>query len=324
MSDRQAVAVGVDVGGTTIKMGLVARDGGVLARRRVAYASIPTFEALADTIAAEARAMAHEVRRPAGCLGVAAPGHAQGGDGRMVDGTANVPLLRDRSLAAALRERLGVAVATTNDGVAAAFGELHFGAGRDLDRFVVVTLGTGVGGGVVVGRRAVVGANGEPPEIGAMVLDDASAPPRTLEDFACGAGFAAAYHRQGGPPRSRAEDIFARAATGEPAACRAIEATCRRIAQGLGTLINTLNLEACLVGGGIAEAGEALLGPLRRNLPDFTWPYLLARTRVERAATGSDAGILGAAAMALHVCAAPPRPPSVRFAGPGVKRDKGE
>ena len=151
---------------------------------------------------------------------------------------------------------------------------------------------------MVIGGRVVLGADGEPPEIGAMVLSASVDPPRTLEDFACAAGFAAAYQRQGGPPRLRPEDIFARAASGEEAASRAIEATCRRIAQGLGTLINTLNLEACLVGGGIAEAGEALLAPLRRNLPDFTWPYLLTRTRVEHAATGSDAGILGAAAMA--------------------------
>ena len=299
MTLRDAVAVGIDVGGTTIKMGLVGADGQVLARRRIAYASLPTFDALADTIAAAAKAMAHEARRDAGCLGVAAPGHAQGGDGRMVDGTANVPLLRDRSLAAALRERLGVDVATLNDGIAAALGELHFGAGRGLERFAVVTLGTGVGGGVVVGGRVVLGADGEPPELGAIVLHAPMEPLRTLEDFACARGFAAAYEREGGEPGSRPEDVFARAAAGEAAASRAIDETCRRIAQAVGTLVNALNLEACLVGGGIADAGEALLAPVRRHLADFTWPYLLTRTRVERAATGSDAGIVGAAAMAL-------------------------
>jgi glucokinase len=230
---------------------------------------------------------------------VAAPGHAQGGDGLMVDGTANVPLLRHRSLAAALRDRIGLPVTTTNDGVAAALGELHHGAGRGLERFVVVTFGTGVGGGVVVGGRVIVGSEGEPPEIGAMVLDAAAGGPRTLEDFACAAGFADAYRRAGGEPGLHPEEIFAAAAAGDPAASGAIDETSRRIAQAFGTLVNTLNLQACLVGGGIAEAGEALLAPVRRHLPDFTWPYLLARTRVERAATGADAGILGAAAAAL-------------------------
>jgi len=244
--------------------------------------------------------MERDARRRASCLGVAAPGHAQAGDGRMVNGTANVPLLRHRSLAAALRERLAIPIGTVNDGIAAALGELRFGAGRGLERFVVVTLGTGVGGGVVVGGRAVTGAEGEPPEIGAMVLDAGIDAPRTLEEFACAAGFAAAYRRQGGEPGLSPEAIFARAASGEAMASHAVEATCRRIAQGLGTLVNILNLEACIVGGGIAEAGESLLGPIRRSLPDFTWPYLLSRTRVERAATGSDAGILGAAVSALR------------------------
>jgi glucokinase len=71
-------------------------------------------------------------------------------------------------------------------------------------------------------------------------------------------------------------------------------------AQALGTLINALNLNGCLLGGGIAAAGPALLEPIRRSLPDFTWPFLLARSRVELAATGGDAGLLGAAAFALQ------------------------
>lgn len=304
MSASSGIAVGIDVGGTTIKMGLVDPAGNVLARRRVAYESMPTFDALADAIAAETQAMEGEAQRQASCLGVAAPGHAQGADGRMVDGTANVPLLRDRSLAAALHERIGVPVATLNDGIAAALGELHFGAGRDLRRFAVVTFGTGVGGGVVIDGRVVLGSEGEPPELGAMVLHAPMDRPRTLEDFACVAGFADAYRRLGGTERLRPEEIFARAASGQEVACRAIDETCRRIAQGIGTLINTLNLQACLVGGGIAEAGDALLGPVRRHLPDFTWPYLLARSRVERAATGADAGILGAAAHATNPPAA--------------------
>ena len=172
-------------------------------------------------------------------------------------------------LAAALRDRLGIPIATVNDGSAAALGELNFGAGRGLERFVVVTFGTGVGGGVVVDGRVITGADGEPPEIGAMVLDAAAKSPRTLEEFACAAGFTSAYQRQGGQARLPPQDIFARAASGEEAASRAIEETCRRIAQGLGTLINILNLQACLIGGGIAQAGRPLLDPIRRQPARF-------------------------------------------------------
>jgi glucokinase len=97
-----------------------------------------------------------------------------------------------------------------------------------------------------------------------------------------------------------AEGIFASAASGNEAAKRGIEDTCVRIAQGLGTLINTLNLNACLLAGGMAQAGEALLKPVRNSMPDFTWPYLLSRANVRLAETGTDAGMLGAAALAFR------------------------
>ena len=300
MSPAHGPALGIDVGGTTIKLGLVDASGQVLARSRIAYASFGSFEALADSLAEQARSMERAAAHTACGVGVAAPGHARSGDGLMVDGTANVPLLRRQSLAAALRERLMLPVATVNDGIAAALGELRFGAGRGLDRFVVITLGTGVGGGVAIDARVLTGSDGEPPEIGAMVLDAASKPPRTLEDFACASGFAAAYRRHGGAVQVSPQELFARAAAGDETARLAIADTGRRIAQAVGILINTLNLQSCLIGGGIAGAGEPLLAPIRSSLPDFTWPYLLERARVELALTGADAGILGAAVSAFQ------------------------
>jgi glucokinase len=300
MTDSRAAALGIDVGGTTIKMGLVTGDGQVLDRRRIAYSSIPDFESLATTLAAEGQAMARALKRGIGCVGLAAPGHAQRQDGLLVDGTANVPVLRNRSLAAALRDRIGAAVSTVNDGTAATFGELHHGAGKDLRRFVVVTLGTGVGGGVAIDGQVITGDDGEPPELGAIVLDATARYPRTLEDFACAAGFARAYRQRGGTDPLTAEGIFASAASGNAAAIRAIEDTALRIAQGLGALVNTLNLNACFLAGGMAQAGPALLEPVRDGMRDFTWPYLLSKTSVRLAETGNDAGILGAAEFAFR------------------------
>jgi glucokinase len=298
------VAVGIDIGGTTIKLGLVRRDGTILARRRLAYAAMASFDDIVDRIAGEIGTMRAETGCLPTTLGIAAPGHACSKDGAMVDGTGNVPLLKNQSLAASLSDRLALPVATVNDGIAAALGELHFGAGRGLDRFVVITLGTGVGGGVVIGGRVVTGGNGEPPEIGGMVLDAALLDAKggksgTLEGFASAAGFTAAYLQQGGRDPLPPEAIFARAAQGEEIARRTIEATARRIAQALGTMINLLNLQACLIGGGIAQAGDQLIEPVRVHLPQFTWPYLLSRSHLALAATGDDAGLLGAAVTAF-------------------------
>ncbi|WP_170182029.1 ROK family protein [Phreatobacter stygius] len=291
-------AIGIDIGGTAIKLGLVTGEGKVLARRRFAYAAMASFDHLAGMLVEAVGAMAAETSHDVAAIGIAAPGHARPGDGLMIDGTSNVPLLRDRSLAAALKDRLNRPVVTLNDGAAAAYGELHFGAGRGLERFVLMTFGTGVGGGVVIAGQVIRGNEGEPPEIGAMVLD-AGARPGTFEAFASAAGFSAAYRDAGGPAEVPPEQIFARAAAGEATANLALDATCRRIAQACGTMINLLNLEACLLGGGIAAAGAPLRDRVASHLTDFAWPFLCERTTIAVAATGQDAGVLGAGAWAL-------------------------
>jgi len=297
-TESAGVAVGIDIGGTTIKLGL-AEAGQVLVRRRIPYAQLNSFEDIVEQIICNVRAMEADGGRKAEALGIAAPGHARPEDGLMVDGMANVPLLRNRSLAVALRDRTGLPTATVNDGSAATLGELHFGAGRGISCFALLLFGTGVGGGIVIDGRLVTGDDGVAPELGAMVLDDVPAGPRTLEDFASAVGFTSAYQRAGGDSTLSPIDIFLKAAEGQRIAAATINAVSRRIAQSLGTLINALNLEACLIGGGIAQAGEPLLHRIRAQLPQFTWPFLLARVRIARAQTGQDAGVLGASLTAL-------------------------
>lgn len=292
---RKTVAAGVDIGGTMIKLGLVDGDGNLLARRRLPYAEMASFDQLADRLAHDVRAMERDSGRTADALGIAVPGYARPDDGVMIDGTSNVPLLKDRSLAQALHQRLGLECGTINDGSAATLGELQFGAGRGVARFALLTLGTGVGGGIVVHGRLATADDGVPPELGAMVLDDAPAGARTLEDFASAGGFARAYARCGGKGCASPDEIFRRAACGEAAAVAAIDAVARRLAQGFGSLTNALGLELCLIGGGIAGAGEPLLDRIRAHFPHFTWPFLRTRCRIDSATTGEDAGVLGAA-----------------------------
>jgi glucokinase len=295
-----AATIGIDVGGTAIKLGLVDAQGRILARRRFAYAVVTSFDGLVDALLQACHAVERDGGYAAAAVGVAAPGHARPSDGVLVDGTANVPLLRGRSLVAALGHHFARPVVALNDGVAATYGELVFGSGRGLARFALITLGTGVGGGVVIDGRVVSGDDGEPPEIGAMTLDAERGAGGTLEAFACAGGFAAAYAAAGGPVDVPPETIFARAAAGEAAAAAAIDATCRRIAQACGIMINLLNLQACFIGGGIASAGAPLRDRVGAHLKEFAWPFLLARSRLDLAATGADAGLLGAAAWAAR------------------------
>jgi glucokinase len=172
---------------------------------------------------------------------------------------------------------------------------------------VLITLGTGIGGGVVINREPVTGKDGQPPEIGAICLDpdgpvNYSGVPGTFERLACASGFLELYRRFGGRGDAGVtpQDIFHLAAKGDQAAESAIDQEGRSIAQAFGMMINLLNLEACLIGGGISAAGQPLLDTVRKHLPSFTWPNLYRQCQVLLAQLGNEAGLIGAAAMAAR------------------------
>ncbi len=292
--------LGIDIGGTAIKAGALTGKGEILARRRLPFRKVMAFDELCMAILGICRELEAQVGEKAEVVGLCMPGFIDRNTGAIVDGGANVPALRTASLSERLSRMLGVPVRTENDGVAAALGELHFGAGRDFSRFVLMTIGTGIGGAVVINGSVVVGSQGEPAELGAIIVEPGGVPgSRSLEDLASASALVAAYAAHGAHPPPDVPELF-RVALHDPAAGAAIGVVSRYIAQALGMLINSLNLEACLIGGGVAEAGETLLAPIRAQLADFTWPMLLDNVQVLSAARGNDAGLLGAAWLAAE------------------------
>ncbi len=299
--------IGIDIGGTAVKLGLVSREGTILAKGNLPFDPEKPFPELADEIGSALQKMLDSSTATAEAVGISTPGFADPTTGILVDGTQNVPALKGRSLPRVFSDRFRVPAFIDNDGTCAAMGELHFGAGRNLRNFVVVTLGTGIGGGIVVNREVVTGIRGTPPEIGAICLDphgpvNYSGISGTFERLACASGIEDLYRRlnQRGNSRVNPREIFRRAAEGEEAAMATVDQTGRYIAQAFGIMINLLNLEACIIGGGISAAGQPLLEAVRKHLPSFTWPNLLRNARVLLAELGNDAGVAGAAAMAIQ------------------------
>jgi glucokinase len=297
-----SVVLGMDFGGTAVKLGLVTAEGSVLARTAVAFDPERTFEETAAGVCEAGARLAGD--RQLRAIGIATPGYADPATGVLVDGTNNVPALRGQSLPAFVQRRFAAPAFIENDGTCATLGEMLFGAGRPFSRFVLVTLGTGIGGGVVIERRIVTGPRGMPPEIGALCLDadgptNYSGIPGTFERLASAGAFVECYARRGGRGgATSAGDVFRLAGTGDGDAAAAIAAVSRVIAQALGIMINLLNLEACIIGGGISAAGAPLLEAVRSHLSGFTWAALHRNVQVLLGQHGNDAGILGAAAMA--------------------------
>jgi len=247
-------------------------------------------------------------RRTDGLVGIGfgAPGFIDPDTGTIVGGSENIPGMTRRSPSAFLAARLGVPAWADNDATCAAAAELSFGAGRGLGGFVLVTVGTGIGGGLVLGGRLWRGVRGFAGEIGHLSLDpEGPACPcgarGCLEQYASGPAIVRAWKAAAGGRAVAAgtpQEVAGLARSGDPAAIAAFASAGRALGQALGGLVNLLDVEACLVGGGVANADEVLLAPTRESFRRFAYPLVAEGVRIVRAALGNDAGLLGAAALA--------------------------
>jgi glucokinase len=292
-----------DIGGTAVKFGLVAESGALLKQGEVPFERELPFAALCERLAWLYEDTMAGSRADA--LAVAMPGFAAPESGVVVDGGGNVPALRDGSIAQALELRLGLPAWFANDGVAAALGEVRYGAGRALNRFVLITIGTGVGGAVVLDGKPIIGSNGHPPELGAIVIgQDETGGPLSLEARSSAPAMLQGHARRTGNKAATVRELFEQAEAGDATAEAAIDATCRGIAQAAGALANALMLEAIVLGGGVSGAGEALTRRIRVLLPSYVWPSLAAQIDVRIAELGNTAGLLGVASLAFDWLAA--------------------
>ena len=303
--------VGIDLGGTKC-LGVAVVDGAVVAEDRV-----PTpkdgGEAVLDTRAALAQAVAAAAGAPLTRLGVGVPGLVDAaGVLRLAPNLRNAAGLEVR---AGLEARLGVPVEVDNDAACAAWGEVQVGAAQGLSDVVLVTLGTGIGGGVVTGGRLHRGANRYAGEIGHMVVD-ANGPPCPCgqrgcwERFASGSGLAMLARQAavggrgdrivalaGGDPEDvRGEHVSRALAEGDEEAAAVIAQFAWWVALGLSNLANVFDPEAFVVGGGLVETGDALLGPVRASFAEQCLGYQVRRPiGIVPAALGLSAGAIGAA-----------------------------
>ncbi len=306
------VAVGLDVGGTKCLGLAVGPDGAVLAEHRVPTPS-QGGDALLDALAAVATAVAAEAGGPPASVGVGAPGLVD------ADGVLRVaPNLRRAEglpVGEGLARRLGVAVQVDNDVTCAAFAEWMAGAARGTGDVLLVALGTGIGGGLVVGGRLARGANGYAGEIGHVVVDPHGPPcpcgqRGCWERFASGAGLARLAReaaaggrapgivaRAGGDCESvRGEHVTDAAEEGDEGAKAILDEFAWWLALGMANLTNILDPSLIVLGGGLVDDAPLYLDSARAA---FSGMVLGADARpgvhIVPAALGARAGAVGAA-----------------------------
>jgi glucokinase len=272
-------AVGVDVGGTKIAAGLVTPEGKILKEAR--YPTPTSGGRLVEIIARAVSEVKDGYEVGGVCLAVAGMILAQA---NKVVFSPNLRAVEGIPLKDELEPRIGLPLTLENDATAAAWGEFRFGVGSEADHLVFVTLGTGIGGGVIAHGFLLRGAQGSGGELGHVTIQGTG--PR------CALGRLAAERKVLG------EDVTRLAREGDEAALSVLEEAGRWLGIGLAGFVNVFNPEVVAIGGGVAKAGEFILEAARQEV------YLRARSpsrdlvEVKEAALGPDSGVLGAAALA--------------------------
>lgn len=320
--NRTGFCLAMDIGGTNIRFGLVRESGQIAARRhlpcRISHGIGPFLDSIGsgiDELSREAKAL----NEPLLVLGAGIPGliDTQG----EVLSSVNLQALETRNIRRSLEEFSGLPTAVQNDANGAALAEWRYGAGRPYASLLHFTLGTGVGSGLILGGHLWTGADGIAAEYGHATVEPEGLPcpcgnRGCLEQYASATAIArmarqriekgdATSLKHVGERFPDAEEVSAAAAAGDPLALACFSAAGRYLGIAAASAVNLLNLEAIVIGGGVARSYGLLAEHVRREIDRRAFEVPAKRVALLQGALGDDAGLLGAAAAGWQLLTAP-------------------
>ena len=317
-------AIGIDLGGTTIK-GATMDEGGACSR----VVRVPTEghlggERILANIIALIGDLIEKSGRPAEDfigIGIGTPGFV-GGDGTMLDGGANLPGWKGTQVYAPIRERFGLRVSAVNDVTAVAAAEMKFGAGRGVKNIVCFALGTGVGGGIVTDGRLYKGTHGMAGEVGHIVVETGGLPcpcgqNGCVERYASATGIvnlALEYAKEAegqevtefaeivrkNPVEITSKLVYEYVAKADALALKVHHKACDMLGRAVGITMNTLAPDRVVLGGGVMMAGDVILEAVTAYAARYCWQAIFERCQIVPAQMSEDAGVMGAGALAFE------------------------
>jgi glucokinase len=317
----EPLVLGIDLGGTKILSAVSDSEGKMLSRDHSITPAVKGTEAVIQSITESVHRALEQASvdiSELDAVGVGVPGLASPETGILFT-SPNLPGWRDVPVRDILERKLGKKTFLINDANAAALGELHFGAARGAHDFIYVTISTGIGGGIVIDGDIYTGTLGAAGEVGHMTIDDKGplcncGNRGCWETLASGTALAReARHRikqgvktrildyaDGDIEEVTAQVIHAAAVHGDSLAKELITQTGYYVGVGLANLINIFNPELIVIGGGLANIGDMLLGPAYEVAEERAFGPALRAVRLAPAELGRDSGVLGAAVFALQ------------------------
>lgn len=307
--------IGIDIGGTTVKAALVGEDGKILRRSTIPTVATRPYKEVAADIAAQIEEL--RAGDDIGGVGIGCPGAIDSTNGIIKYSNnlywENVPLVRE------LHERTGADIRVCNDANAAALGETKFGSGKNYTDTALITLGTGVGGGLVVDGKLFEGYRGMGAEVGHTVIEVGGAPCTCgrrgcLEAYASATALirdtvyamqtdknSAMWAYAGGDlNKVSGRTSFECAKKGDATAQGVVDKYIKYLAEGIVNIINVFRSQAVILGGGVSAQGEYLTKPLQALVDAQSYGGNSEfHTKILIATLGNDAGIIGAASLLM-------------------------
>lgn len=314
---KEKLLIGIDLGGTTIKMAFITQDGEFVTKWEIP--TDKTGKSITNDIASSLQEKMNEFKITNDHfigIGMGAPGPINFNDGIVYD-TANLGW-KKYPLKAELEKATGLKVVIDNDANIAAIGEMWKGAGAGASDLICVTLGTGVGGGIISNGEVIRGASGSAGEIGHMTsVPEGGAQcgcgkTGCLETIASATGIArlAREALQSNDERSilrdeyertgelSAKSVFDAVKVGDKLANEVIDEVTFHLGFALANVANSLNPGKIIIGGGVSKAGEWLVKPLQEKFDRFTFEWVRNAAKISIATLGNDAGVIGGAFLA--------------------------
>jgi glucokinase len=293
-------SIGLDLGGTNFRAAAIDRNGRILAKVAGPTNSEAGREAIVGDIAAAVNSLRRN--RPGDQLagiGVALAGFILMERG-LVLSSPNIPPFENFAARDEIQARLETPVILENDANAAALGEKWMGAGRDVDDLVLLTLGTGIGGGIIVGGRVLRGCLGMAAEMGHTTVNPTGIPcacgnTGCLEKHASATAVTTMARHLNLGDNLTSEEVYKLALGGNTSAKRVFECMGSALGIGLANLVQTFNFPLYLLSGGVLAAWDLFAPAMFRELEQRSFTFRTTKPRVERATLGNEAGMFGAA-----------------------------
>jgi glucokinase len=293
-------SVGVDLGGTNLRAAAIQEDGTLLEKisnsTPLGASPEPAIDEMVEAI--QTLQSRHGAEQLAG-VGVGVPGFIRMKEG-VIAGWGNRPAFNGYPVRDAIEKRLDKKVILENDANAAALGEKWIGGGRDVDDLVLLTLGTGIGGGIIIGGRVLHGYLGMAGELGHLTITPTGNPctcgnTGCLEPHASATGISAMGSLMFPGSHPSSEDVYNLAVQGNTRALTVFRSMGESLGIALASLVNIFNFPLYLLSGGPLPAWEYFAPAMFAEVEKRSYTYRLAPTRIEKARLGNEAGLYGAA-----------------------------